>query len=293
MVIPWAGAMLLAAAGLWCWPRGRPRIGPWVPSDRGAAGQRGAALLRIGIWAVPALLVVVTPVERWAILAAAVMLVGTVVHLFRRGRRARRVRVDGMLLACAVGMMVREVEAGAPPSAAVRAAAAGLPSSLAALVLGAVEEGPLLVRSFAAGLTTRGDSGGSAVSAAGAAGSAVAPVRGNAALLVAVERLGTAVSAANRHGIALTGVLTAAAQDLRDRADAAERRVSSTAGAVMSGYVLAALPIGGLGLGVAMGAEPWSVLTGSALGGVLLVTGAALLCAGLLWADRLVRGRDD
>ncbi|MGB3772354.1 MAG: type ii secretion system integral membrane subunit, partial [Rhodococcus sp. (in: high G+C Gram-positive bacteria)] len=41
-------------------------------------------------------------------------------------------------------------------------------------------------------------------------------------------------------------------------------------------------------LGQAMGASPIAVLTGGGVGGVLLVVGVALACAGLLWTDAIV-----
>jgi tight adherence protein B len=52
--------------------------------------------------------------------------------------------------------------------------------------------------------------------------------------------------------------------------------------------VLAGLPVLGLLLGQAVGADPWHVLTAHAAGQLLLVVGTGLVCAGLAWSARLV-----
>ena len=80
------------------------------------------------------------------------------------------------------------------------------------------------------------------------------------------------------------------AGDLDDRAQLAESMAAQVAGPATSGYVLAALPIAGLLLGAGMGTDPIGVLTGSTVGGALLVAGTLLCSAGLLWSDRIVRG---
>lgn len=91
-------------------------------------------------------------------------------------------------------------------------------------------------------------------------------------------------------GVPLAAVLTACVADLDDRATLARLRAQQVAGPAVSGYVLAALPLAGLAMGAGMGSHPLDVLTGSTLGGALLVGGMALCCAGLLWSGRIVRG---
>ena len=49
------------------------------------------------------------------------------------------------------------------------------------------------------------------------------------------------------------------------------------------------LPMLGLGLGAALGADPLTVLLHTPGGLVCLVTGGALEAAGLFWASRIVR----
>ncbi|WSC96841.1 type II secretion system F family protein [Streptomyces sp. NBC_01754] len=61
------------------------------------------------------------------------------------------------------------------------------------------------------------------------------------------------------------------------------------AGAWSTVVVLALLPVVGLGLGAALGADPLEVLLHSPGGLVCLVTGSLLEGAGLFWATRIVR----
>jgi len=50
---------------------------------------------------------------------------------------------------------------------------------------------------------------------------------------------------------------------------------------------LAGLPVLGVALGQLMGADPLRILLGGGLGGILLLIGTALGCAGLLWTDAI------
>ncbi|WP_412738846.1 hypothetical protein [Krasilnikovia sp. MM14-A1259] len=76
----------------------------------------------------------------------------------------------------------------------------------------------------------------------------------------------------------------------RARASAA----AQAAGAQATAVLLAVLPLGGIALGYAIGADPVQVLLHTPLGGACALAAAALQCAGLLWADRLATGhRDD
>jgi tight adherence protein B len=58
-------------------------------------------------------------------------------------------------------------------------------------------------------------------------------------------------------------------------------------GARTTAAVLAGLPLLGIGLGELIGAEPVRFLLSRGVGGWLLVIGASLACAGLLWSDRI------
>lgn len=65
------------------------------------------------------------------------------------------------------------------------------------------------------------------------------------------------------------------------------RTDAGLAGARATGAVLAALPLLGIALGQAVGAAPVALLLGSTSGGLLLVVGTALVCAGLAWTGRI------
>ncbi|MTD17040.1 hypothetical protein GIS00_24190 [Nakamurella sp. YIM 132087] len=94
---------------------------------------------------------------------------------------------------------------------------------------------------------------------------------------------------AERFGLPWVVVLEALARDLDDLAAVGRARAGQLAGPRLSGWVLAALPVLGILLGYGMGADPLAVLAGSGAGAVLLLTGVALTCAGLLWTARIVR----
>jgi tight adherence protein B len=59
------------------------------------------------------------------------------------------------------------------------------------------------------------------------------------------------------------------------------------AGPKSSATALALLPVLGVALGEAVGASPVRMLTGTGLGQLLLLTGVALLCTGIVWSGRI------
>ncbi|MET0233919.1 MAG: type II secretion system F family protein [Kibdelosporangium sp.] len=94
---------------------------------------------------------------------------------------------------------------------------------------------------------------------------------------------------AQQHGLPLAEVLAAVAQDLDQRARFARQTYAKMAGPRASAAVLAALPVGGVVMGEAMGAHPVHVLSATGLGQTVLVLGVALVCAGVLWSARLTQ----
>jgi tight adherence protein B len=93
---------------------------------------------------------------------------------------------------------------------------------------------------------------------------------------------------AQQHGLPLADVLAAVAQDLDQRARFARQTQAKMAGPRASAGVLTALPLVGVVLGEAIGANPLRVLA-SGVGQVVLVIGVALMCAGVLWSARLTQ----
>ncbi|MGW2113845.1 type II secretion system F family protein [Streptomyces zhihengii] len=76
---------------------------------------------------------------------------------------------------------------------------------------------------------------------------------------------------------------------LRSVADQQEELRAQLAGAWSTVVLLALLPVAGLGLGAALGADPLRVLFHTPAGLACLAVGALLETAGLLWSGRIVR----
>jgi tight adherence protein B len=121
------------------------------------------------------------------------------------------------------------------------------------------------------------------------------------ALSEAASSSGTGASVAGRIGRLASSVWRLAektgapAADLVERieadARAADRAAASAAaqaaGAQATALLLAALPVGGIALGIAIGADPVAVLLHTPLGAACAVGAVVLQGGGLLWADRL------
>lgn len=98
-----------------------------------------------------------------------------------------------------------------------------------------------------------------------------------------------ALRMSRRFGVPLAGLMSRIADGVYDQMLADEQRAAAVAGAKLSGYLLAGLPVVGVLLGVGMGANPLPVLFGGGLGSALLLAGVTLSCAGLLWSARIAR----
>ncbi|WP_245666935.1 type II secretion system F family protein [Micromonospora sediminicola] len=99
-----------------------------------------------------------------------------------------------------------------------------------------------------------------------------------------------AVRLADRTGAPLADLLERVEADAR----AADRGLASAAaqaaGARATAWLLAALPLGGIGLGYAIGVDPVAVLLHTPVGGGSAVAAVVLQIGGLLWAERLGAG---
>jgi tight adherence protein B len=106
-------------------------------------------------------------------------------------------------------------------------------------------------------------------------------------VVLVAQRLSAAAVFAEACGAPLADVLERLDTDLRaiDRARAAAS--SQAAGARASAAVLAVMPLAGIGLGVAVGVDPWSVLLHTPLGALALGLAVALQLAGIAWTARL------
>ncbi|NED82702.1 hypothetical protein G3I76_21700 [Streptomyces sp. SID11233] len=181
----------------------------------------------------------------------------------RESRKDRERRADGVVALC--GAVVGELRAGREPGQALLVAVRGTG------VMGEAEAGVSAAAQFG------GDVPGALRQAAcepgldGLAGVAACwrvAVDGGAGLAAGLDRLEASLRAERRRR-----------EELR----------AQLAGAWSTVVVLAVLPVLGMGLGAALGADPLKVLLHSTAGLVCLVLGGLLEAAGLLWSGRIVR----
>lgn len=197
-----------------------------------------------------------------AVLAAA-FVCGTVRFRYLRRSSARAKDSDLNALLSGLEVVIAELGVGAHPAAACETAA-GECSGIASDALRAASAHARLGGSAAGGFRVD-----------------------DSRVSTELGRLADIWSVAESHGLALAELLEAARIDLLGRRRFRQRAEAGLAGARATASVLAGLPLLGVGLGQMMGAAPLSVLFGGGLGGILLVLGSGLVCAGLLWTDRI------
>jgi len=247
-----AAGWLLAAAVLAA-PPPRRRLMPPV--------SRGIARMPVLIGAAVLVVVLVPP----AVMVAIGILAGTFGTRQRRNRRARRRLADSQRLAAALETLVGELRVGAHPVTAFSVAAAECDGPVGES-LRAVAARARLGADVPAGLR------------AAAAASSV-PAQWN--------RLAVCWQLAAEHGLAMSVLMRAAQRDIVERQRFTARVEAGLAGARATAVILAGLPAVGVLLGQLIGARPVAFLLGGEVGGWLLVVGVALVCVGLVWADRL------
>jgi tight adherence protein B len=256
-------SLLLTSAALLCWPGRRT-----INRLRAITGHDSRKRLRT-IRPTALTTTIAAVIAGWLVAGvggavAATLLAATI----RRQLRARAesnqslAAVDG--LAEALRTLVAGLRAGAHPAAAAEAAAEDAHPPTAATM-----------HAVAAVARLDGDL------------SAVVDTSRSPLVSVALSRLSTAWQLAQRHGLPLAEVLDAVRRDLEQRARFTRQVLARMAGPRSSAMVLSLLPMLGIALGAVMGADPLAVLTGTALGQVLLVAGVALQCIGLAWSTHI------
>ncbi|AGB26133.1 Flp pilus assembly protein TadB [Mycobacterium sp. JS623] len=183
----------------------------------------------------------------------------------RRHLRAKRRAAESTALQGALEVLVGELRAGAHPVAAFSVAATEVDGPVAES-LRAVAARARLGADVPSGL--RGVAAGSALPAHW-------------------ERLGVCWQLAQDHGLSIAPLMQTAQQDVVERERFSARVDAGMTGARTTAVVLAGLPLLGIGLGELIGAAPLSFLLSNGVGGWLLVIGIALVCAGMLWSDRI------
>ena len=258
-------AALLLATALLVSPRRSPRGLPRAARRRLPARVRAAAKAAVVIAAVPALGAVLSP-------AVAVVTAGGCALAWLRLRRRRRRqlrRIEGEALIAALEVLVGELRVGAHPVSAFTSAAAESAGAVRAS-LQAVASRARLGADVASGLRA-------------AAANSPAPVYW--------DRLAVCWRLAAEHGLAMSALMQAARRDVIDRQRFSDRVEAGLAGARATAALLAGLPVLGILLGQLIGADPVRFLGGGGPGGWLLLVGAALLGAGVMWSDRIIDGQ--
>ncbi|OBI05839.1 hypothetical protein AWC18_12030 [Mycolicibacter nonchromogenicus] len=259
---PTTAALALAAATLLV-VSPRRRIAPAGPLLRGrVAGRTGRWALFAAAAAAVGLAALFLPQSIW--LAGAV-LGTTAVARRRRGLRRRRAVAESGALETALDALAGELRVGAHPVRAFALAAAESTHPAVAAGLGGVAARAQLGADVATGLRDA------------AACSALPSLW---------ERLAAYWELGGQHGLAIATLMQAAQRDVSARQRFSARVDAGMAGARASATLLACLPVLGVLLGQLIGARPVVFLLGGT-GGVLSLIGICLVCAGLLWSDRI------
>ncbi|MEO8815676.1 MAG: type II secretion system F family protein [Mycobacterium sp.] len=240
----------------------RRRLGPRARLSARTPGpiRRSGAAVAGAIGCCVAISALVLPVN---VSLAGAVLGATVAVRGRRQVRHRAAAAEARALETALDVLVGELRVGAHPVRAFGVAATESGPGPVAAGLRAVAARARLGADVGAGLR-------------GAAGTSALPAQW--------ERLALYWQLAGDHGLAISTLMQAAQQDIVERQRFSDRVHAGMAGARASATILAALPMLGVLLGQLIGARPVGFLISGA-GGVLLLVGVTLVCAGLLWSD--------
>lgn len=190
----------------------------------------------------------------------------------KRARASRAVALDGL------SGLVADLRAGLPPVSASHASAgAGLPSVFTG---SRTSTGAGLSSVFTGSRTS---AGAELLPDSTASGASVGDGR-ITRLTAAVWRL------AERTGAPAADLLERIEADARAADRAAASASAQAAGAQVTALLLAALPVGGIGLGYSIGADPLHILLRTPLGAACASGAVLLQCGGMQWSRRLVEG---
>ena len=172
---------------------------------------------------------------------------------------------------------------------------AGLPVPVAAEALGLARAVPTAPRELAVSATGSAARSLRPSGAGGALPDEAQPESGEMSgpgrSVAAPDRPGqlaqAAVRLADRTGAPLADLIERIEADARSADRGMAAAAAQAAGARATAWLLAALPLGGIGLGYGIGVDPLQVLLHTPIGGGCAVAAIALQVVGLLWADRL------
>lgn len=287
-----AAALGFVASALGMWPSASAaiRLARAINDAEGAA-QRGYAVtgrdvpswVRSGwlrVLLVGALAVGLAQLWSWPVAVAIVAVTGTACRALFRGHRARAAVREEQAAVEGLGVLVAELRAGRPADVALTTAGRHCGDPVVEAVL------TRLGRSLRLGARLQDWSIGES-EATLARGRRL---RGQAGGPDWQERLIEGVRLSQRTGCALADVVGAVESDLARRGRRRADLRAAAAGHRATVALLAGLPILGLAMGSGIGAEPVAVLTTTAIGHFLLLTGVGLELLGLAWS-RILTGR--
>ncbi|MFH9134400.1 type II secretion system F family protein [Streptomyces sp. NPDC017524] len=252
----------------------------WRPHLLKALGRVGeSARGRREWWCVPVAVLLAVLGRSVLPLVAGAVAVPLVRRWLRRRAGAREAERAAAAVAALCGAVVGELRAGREPGEALLRALREDPAEVGSSEsptsggrLGEAEAAVLAAARFGGDVSTALRRAAEAPGLGGLSGMAACwhvAVDGGAGLATGLERLEAALR-----------------EDRRRR----EELRAQLAGAWSTVMVLALLPLAGLGLGAALGAEPLRVLLHTPGGLACLAVGVFLETAGLYWACRIVRG---
>jgi len=263
VTLPAVAVLLTRPAPARGWSRRRLATAVGPPETDDMVRRRPGRLVAFGVLA-SCCLVALGPVVAGALFAVTAGGLMLVVRA-RRARQLSATRDDVVELCRAIA---GELRAGRSTADAFARAAQGTPNPLRAALQGAI------------GIGRRGDATELAdallVAASGPGLEGLRP-------MVACWRV------AMVSGVALAPALDRIADALQDEIEVRRDVASALAGTRSTMRLLAALPMGGLLLGTAIGARPFGFLFDSLPGLGCLVVAVGLDLAGLAWASRIAR----
>ncbi|GAB2502424.1 Bacterial type II secretion system protein F domain protein [Corynebacterium atrinae] len=211
--------------------------------------------------------VTVLLMDRLTAAAAAIIAATTVAWTLRDIRRGRDTARRETATATFLGHLASHLRAGAEVSAAMTTSVEAMSGTAPAELTNTLRA--------AAGLASRGGSG---------AGVLAAERR-----LPELHGLATLWQLADRHGLPLAPLVEQAQARIDTRVRHRNATTATLQGPQATAVILTALPLAGIAMGSAMGANPLGFLLGGGLGGILLLAGVGLTSTGFIWSRTILR----
>ena len=233
--------------------------GPASRVNSGPGRSWSPGWIPVGVGAVS---LVAFSVGRAGVVIAAAMAAAVVVYTLQERRNQRLQLAGAQAAATFIGHLAEGVSAGATMADAAARAAERLPSGVPRALLHDVS----LLTTF----THQGS---------------LPPTLTTPEL----ERVACLWRCAQTRGVPIASLLATARDEIDTRLQHRAATDAALTGPKTTATVLSLLPLGGIAMGSAMGANPIGLLLGPGLGSVLLLVGTALVCGGVLASGAIIR----